>query len=396
MRVRRVSAVASAFVCVLLTTGCATTHIHTSAPPRPATTTSTAPGTTTSTQAAAAPGLTAFDPFSFTALSLQMWWLLGSIPCDTAQRCPELLRTTDGGADFEQLAAPDFGWVPNGSMDSGLRFADASHGWLFGPGLWSTDDGGSTWVQQHVAGTVTDVEAADGEAYALVCTTGAASCSTMELLRTAVSGGGWSPVNLPAPLFGGSDLAVRGDEVFIMNGTGDQQGDQGSSLLVSTDGGRTFSVEQSECTPGLDGHVQPAIAGGGVLWESCPTGMEAQGKQSDDYGETWHAARDQRRVLERPLLCSGLGKHRAGLARPSVGRSVAHHGWRADSSHRLSRTGRLRLILGRLQRPVPRLSPRRNQHGPVRWSALGVERWRCNLGASSVHHRMSSCLEQPH
>jgi photosystem II stability/assembly factor-like uncharacterized protein len=74
-----------------------------------------------------------------------------------------------------------------------------------------------------------------------------------------------------------------------MNGTSDQQGDQGSSLLVSTDGGRTFAVEQSECTPELDGHVQPAITGGGVLWESCPTGMEAQGKQSDDYGETWHA-----------------------------------------------------------------------------------------------------------
>jgi photosystem II stability/assembly factor-like uncharacterized protein len=174
-------------------------------------------------------------------------------------------------------------------MDSGLRFADASHGWIFGPGLWSTDDGGLTWAQQRVSGTVTDVEAADGEAYALICPKGAASCPTMELLRTAVSGGSWSEVNLPAPLFVGSELAVQGDAVFLMNGTGDQQGDQGSSLLVSSDGGRTFAVEQSECTPGLGGHVQPAITGGGVLWESCPTGMEAQGRQSDDYGATWHA-----------------------------------------------------------------------------------------------------------
>lgn len=289
MKVRRVSVVASAFLCVLLITGCATTHVHTSAPLRAATTTSAAPVTTTSTQPAAAPGPTTFDPFSFTAVSLQIWWLLGSIPCDVAQRCPEILRTTDGGAHFEQLAVPDFGWVPNGIMDSGLRFADPSHGWIFGPGLWSTDDGGSTWIQQQVSGTVTDVEAADGEAYALLCPTGAASCPTMELLRTAVAGGSWSVVNLPAPLFGGSGLAVQGDAVFVMNGTNDQQGDQGSSLLVSTNGGRTFAVEQSECTPGLDGHVQPAITGGGVLWESCPTGMEAQGKQSDDYGETWHA-----------------------------------------------------------------------------------------------------------
>lgn len=288
MRVRRISVVASAFLCVLLITGCATTPVNTSAPPGSTTTTSAAP-VTTSTQPAAAPGLTAFDPFSFTAVSLQMWWLLGSIPCDGTQRCPEILRTTDGGDRFEQLAAPDFGWIPNGIMDSGLRFADASHGWLFGPSLWSSDDGGSTWVQQQVSGTVTDVEAADGEAYALICPRGAASCPTMELLHAAVSGGSWSVVHLPAPLFGNSELAVQGDAVFVMNGTSDQPADQGASLLVSTDGGRTFAVEQSECNPGLGGHVQPAVTGGGVLWESCPTGMEAQGKQSDDYGETWHA-----------------------------------------------------------------------------------------------------------
>jgi hypothetical protein len=121
----------------------------------------------------------------------------------------------------------------------------------------------------------------------------------MDLLRSTVSGGTWTRVDLPAPLFVGSDLAVQGSAVFITNGVGDQQGDQGSSLLVSTDGSRTFVVEQSGCFAGLGGRVQPAIGGDGVLWESCPTGMMAEARRSNDDGKTWL-------VLSRNAFSNGL------------------------------------------------------------------------------------------
>ena len=250
MDVRRFSIVAAVFLPLFLLTGCTTPRNHTSAPSRSGTSTTTAPFSNSSTQPRGPSVLTLFDPLSFTAVSLQTWWLLGSIPCDESQRCPAIVRTTDGGARFEHLAAPDFGWVANGPIVSGLRFADASHGWVFRPGLWSTDDGGSTWIKQQVSGTVVDVEAADGQAYALVCTTRSTSCPTMELLRWAVSGGSLNVVDLPAPLFVGSELAVQGSAVFITNGVGDQQYGQSSSLLVSTDGGRNFVVEQSGCFAG--------------------------------------------------------------------------------------------------------------------------------------------------
>jgi hypothetical protein len=288
MDVRRFSLVASVLILLFLLTGCTTSRIPTSAPHGSSSSTAGTPFSNTSTQPRSPSALNLFDPLSFTAVSLQTWWLLGSIPCDKSQRCPEIVRTTDGGTHFERVAAPNSGLVVNGPMVSGLRFADASHGWAFGPGLWSTDNGGLTWTRQQVTGTVVDVEAAEGQAYALVCTTRSTSCLDMALLRSAVSGGSWSVVSLPAPLFAGTELAVQGGAVYIMNGVGGQQGSQASSLLVSTDGGRNFVVEQSGCFAGLGGHVQPAITGGGVLWESCPTGMMTQPRQSNDDGKTWH------------------------------------------------------------------------------------------------------------
>ena len=33
-----------------------------------------------------------------------------------------------------------------------VRFADGFHGWVFGPALWSTTDGGTTWAKEASPG----------------------------------------------------------------------------------------------------------------------------------------------------------------------------------------------------------------------------------------------------
>ena len=33
-----------------------------------------------------------------------------------------------------------------------VRFTDSSHGWVFGPALWSTSDGGATWTKEAPPG----------------------------------------------------------------------------------------------------------------------------------------------------------------------------------------------------------------------------------------------------
>ncbi|HET9059878.1 MAG TPA: hypothetical protein VFN61_08145, partial [Acidimicrobiales bacterium] len=66
------------------------------------------------------------------------------------------MRTTDGGAHFVGVPAPQAPLVSGGAASPGsaidtLRFADALDGYAFasGPGgpLWETHDGGAQWSQ---------------------------------------------------------------------------------------------------------------------------------------------------------------------------------------------------------------------------------------------------------
>jgi hypothetical protein len=236
------------------------------------------------------PAAAGFEPLAFGAAGAKDQWVLGSVPCDKSRLCAAIVRTTDDGASFARVAAPKSGLeVANGQFkELGIFFADASHGWVFGPGLWSSDDGGATWVEEHLSGAVMDVQASDGEVYVLLCPQGLSGClgnssPGMELLRAPVGGGRWEALSLPVVLHYGSSLAVHAHTVAVMNGLSSGV----ATLAVSTDDGLRFVTEASSCEPGLSGHVYPALEGGAVLWESCPTGMLAKAAHSTDDGRTW-------------------------------------------------------------------------------------------------------------
>ena len=243
--------------------------------------------------------LAGFDPLAFTAAGSKDLWALGSVTCDQSWcppvQVPAILRTTDGGAHFERVGAPRAGIdvVSKGFKDLGIFFADASHGWVYGPGLYSSDNGGATWTNQHPPGVVTDVAATDGEVYALLCPGGLEACTskanTEELIRESVSGGRWQVVSLPVGLHWDSSLSVHGSTLVLMNGLSSQA----ATVVVSTDGGRSFSVERSPCLPGFSGTVYAALDGAGVLWASCPTGMMAEAARSDDYGRSWQVVQPE-------------------------------------------------------------------------------------------------------
>ena len=56
---------------------------------------------------------------------------------------------------------------PRGSIRE-IRFAEPSDGWAWGPGLWSTHDGGSTWRQVPITGSVVSLEPYTGGVYAVI------------------------------------------------------------------------------------------------------------------------------------------------------------------------------------------------------------------------------------
>ena len=69
------------------------------------------------------------------------------LPCEAL-----LLDTVNGGKTWASLPAPAVSLVPTftaapRSAVSTVRFESARNGWLFGPGLWATTDGGKHWAK---------------------------------------------------------------------------------------------------------------------------------------------------------------------------------------------------------------------------------------------------------
>jgi hypothetical protein len=254
--------------------------------------------TSTTTPTAAAPGgavPAGFSATSYTAISADYYWLLGSAPCD-GTTCTSIIRTTDGGAHFVSVPAPPAPLAftslssTTGQIDS-LRFADPLDGYAFGAspsesnaGIWVTHDGGERWTSVPM-GQVLAFDVSDGEAFAVVgnCTPG--GCSDVRLERSVATTDNW--LKTPLPSAQGSylvSISAQQDQVWINADSGNSSGEQ---LLHSADRGATFSTGRSPCDAGLGGTVQ--ATSDDVLWFTCPTGMMAQAVRSSDGGATFES-----------------------------------------------------------------------------------------------------------
>jgi hypothetical protein len=185
--------------------------------------TDTSPSTT-GDASASSPVPTGFVIESFSAISTTQWWVLGSVPCGT-QLCSEIAVTTDGGASFKILLAPGgpFSEPPAGPPISSIRFADPNDGWVFGPDLYATHDGGHHWAAIHLGGQVVRaLEAGSDQVFAIIGppTTSCASSGTCNattpaphLWRTSPTGDGWRVDTAAGDVSEG--LAVHGQSVWV-------------------------------------------------------------------------------------------------------------------------------------------------------------------------------------
>ncbi len=88
------------------------------------------------------------DPgVEFTGLSFldaNRGWVVGH-RC-VAKTCRAVLRRTDDGGDsWRAVNAPTGAWQSGPDTAPGVAFADERNGWVYGPALFSTHDGGATW-----------------------------------------------------------------------------------------------------------------------------------------------------------------------------------------------------------------------------------------------------------
>ena len=116
--------------------------------PGPAPTSTSSPTATTngssSTEGAVSPG---FQPGSVTFASQTQGWVLGTAAQCTTRPCRSaLIHTGDGGRTWRAVATPPGEWNPDSRPGiTRVRFADSRNGFVFGPGLFATHDGGGTW-----------------------------------------------------------------------------------------------------------------------------------------------------------------------------------------------------------------------------------------------------------
>ncbi len=220
-----------------------------------------------------------FQPRSFTAVSHDEWWMLGTARCGTRSRtCGAIIRTTDGGHKFAGIPSPSV----NTSNVTQLRFANALDGYVFDPELWATTNGGTSWTRVSLPGPVAELETAGGEAYALTCPSRVANCQSMELLRSRVGSGKWQQVRTHVTLSSGAEFAVRGPDLYLLSGDAPPL-----FLLYSADKAVTFSKRVDPCSPTLGGSVAVAADGSSMLWAACASGSQAGTWLSHNGGKSW-------------------------------------------------------------------------------------------------------------
>ncbi len=232
-------------------------------------------------------------------MSANQWWILGWAPCGS-DSCPTVLGTADAGTSFVALPAPGgryarkAGTYPSVSQ---IRFANREDGWVFGPDLYATHDGGQQWIEIPVSGSVTSLAAGFNSVFAIVdppynpCShTGTCTHDTPhpELWRAVPSSNDWQPDVAAGCVSGG--LAVHQRQVWVMNCANTPDGAAiGSGLLHSSDSGGTFSVEPqpANALPCLYRPVSNS-----VVWDYCSGGHFMSAGISTDGGANFTATPD--------------------------------------------------------------------------------------------------------
>lgn len=277
-----------------------------------------------------------FVPVSVTFVGLDTGWALGTLPppCP-ASGCLALARTDDKGATWRSVPAlptgltyaggsgpsggggsPPGGAVPPraGTVGSGgvsqVRFLNREDGWLFGPQLWWTNDGGQSWQQASTGGhQVISLEAVGrpGRAYAVFasCAAGGLAtgpgqpvgCTSYQLFSAVAGTAAWQPV--PGATSGAGAAAV-----VLTAHTGYLLAASGPTLTLSSGPAGANGAWQSLTTPcppspGPSSAAAPhgavlAGAPGADLFAVCGADQAtaSQGAKeivaSGDGGQTWH------------------------------------------------------------------------------------------------------------
>lgn len=282
-----------------------------------------------------------FEVASASFVSARAGFVLGARTCSMLPCRARLEKTVDGGETWAPVPAPavslaaPFSSSPTSAVAT-VRFENAADGWLFGPALWATTDGGQRWHRQSVPGEVIAVAASDGVAFAAAESAGG-GLGTARLYRSHVGSSTWTRVpgvtpddaltvsghavwaGVPPELWTSADsgrhwfklpfgcpsslpdatavAAASAADVALacFNPGYPQPGSSVKKVFTSANGGRTFQLKGRPPGPGEPGtlamppgHPQvitlTAVSGASFLYRSADGGRTWQAKTYADAG----------------------------------------------------------------------------------------------------------------
>lgn len=253
-----------------------------------------------------------FVPRSATFISADEGWVLGTTDCG-ADLCPVIVHTIDGGRTWARIDAPVTTISTAPRLAEGttgvaqIRFADALHGWVYGPELWATRDGGRSWDQltlpEPLAGApVVALEAAAGHVHIVAAAIDAPPAPGFRVASSPIGDDTWQVAAVRVEIGAGpvpeAQLVVAGSAGWVV-----------SVNRVVTDGARLvdgmWGAWRPPCADSLGPGVLAAWSGTGLL-AVCDVGL-----LGDPAGEHLYVSTDGgNTVVERngalPFEAAGL------------------------------------------------------------------------------------------
>jgi photosystem II stability/assembly factor-like uncharacterized protein len=244
--------------------------------------------------AASQPG--GFVPMSVSAVGLNDYWVLGYTERADGGLLDTVVRTTDGGHQFTTVGSPDAALVRarttplDPPASSQIRFGDTDDGWAFGGDtaggvLFQTTDAGTSWSAVNgIPGSITDLVAANHEAWAIVQNN---SGATYQYALWSTSYGtttqAWTPVALPFELGSTTPSIVDQDGTVTVMASGPSSAGNKVHVLIGT-AGKPFTDHVGPCEQDLGGTLSNSKK---AVWVECQSGTSATLYVSKDAGATW-------------------------------------------------------------------------------------------------------------
>jgi hypothetical protein len=245
-------------------------------------------------------------------------WALGTT-CQTvagSQSCALALQaTTDAGSTWNLVTAPPTKWsnvAARGPEAEGvrfIRFAGERDGWVFGPDLFATRDGGQTWAAESAFGEVVALEAVGDSVWLIERRCMPEPCR-LSLHASADMGGTWQEQDVP--IAGPESSLVRAgrSHTWILS-TDREDGAPATGLVATSNGGASWASLPDPCTESAYlAEADLSAVDASNLWLVCAG--EAAARDLDDLLPLELADDALIDALYRDILPPGSGEVRDG------------------------------------------------------------------------------------